>query len=120
MKYVCEKCGKKFNSWEECYACETDGHASGFDWTLDDETKKRWQYQPGHYEPERIVMCVSRDNPDGETERKFCVYEMVGIAPDTAEIMAEYEKRKAAEDAYWEEYKAKREAAKAAMEQESA
>ena len=115
--YICEKCGQEFESWDECYACE-NGHIMSFGNKLEPETQKRLKYKPGCAAPTKIIMATEHyDSEQGsfEPDSKLWVYKLVGPAQEqeTAEIFADYEKRKADEAAWYADYqrrKAEREA----------
>lgn len=120
--YICEKCGAQFNTWDEAYACET-GHISSFSSAMEPEIAKRLQYASGRSVPSEIIMTEQKDirnEETGEYETSFVLwtYKLVGRTPqkEVAAITAEYKERKAEEEAYWEAYKARRAAEKAAQE----
>ena len=124
--YICDKCGAQFDNFDDAWNCE-NGHLNGFDSSMDEELRKRWRYRPGQVMPERIVMATSKwnydTNPEGEVIYSFFSYKLDKPLPEqeSAEILAEYAKRKEQENAYWEEYRARKERERAEREaQESA
>lgn len=124
--YICDKCGKEFESWDECYACE-NSHITSFSYLLDEEVQKRLRYNPGCPAPTELIMPEQKDVYNEATQQydttfTFWTHKLVGrVSKKEADaINAEYQERKVKEDAYWAEYRAKREAEKAAKEQETA
>lgn len=112
--YTCELCGASFDNFDAAYECE-HSHISEFCTEMEPETSKYCTYATGERAPRTVVLCHKDDvwNADmTERQTKYTFYRYhLSRQPvteqETAEILAEYEARKAKEAAWWEEYKAK-------------
>ena len=111
--YICEKCGKEYDNWDEAYTCE-ENHISSFGSGLELEIAKHLQYKPGCRAPSYMILTERKDRWNTETneqETSFILwkYKLVAELPEqeTAEILKEYEENQAAQKKWWEDYEAK-------------
>ena len=122
--YICDKCGATFDSWDDAYNCE-NSHIDTFTDELEPERVKRFTYAQGQAAPRSIIQAVKAETWV-ESEQKYKVdfpfykYKYAGTLSEqeAAEIVAEYEARKAEEDRRYAEWKAKWDAERKAKEQE--
>ena len=121
--YICEKCGKQFEEYEDCYHCETT-HITSFSSALEPETEKRLKYKPGCAAPTELILPT--DHYDLLQDRTVIDpilwrYKLVGPVPEqeAAEIIAERDQRKAEEAQWMADYYARKEREKAEQEKEA-
>ena len=132
--YICEKCGKQFNDYDEAYACE-EGHLREFDNTMEPEMKTRMVFAPGEHAPKQIVLTERESKWDEEKQEyveqfTFYTYKYVNTLADSAAatILDEYRQRREKEErdlaewrARWQREEAERKAKQEAeAEQETA
>ena len=111
--YICEKCGQEFDNWDAAYECE-NGHITSFSPELEPEIAKRLIYAQGNRAPNEMILTELEEtwNPETDTcEKRFTLYQyrLVRRVPESqkAEILAEYEKRRAEEQRVLAEWREK-------------
>ena len=115
--YVCEKCGKSFEEYNEAYQCE-ESHISEFDIVASE-----YRYKTGELLPVEIILCNKKYdwNTDSNTYTYFTASKLV---PATGKQLESLQYNQMLEDAYsensnfnWQKERLAKEAAQAAQQQ---
>ena len=123
--YICDKCGAQFDTWDDAYNCE-NSHIETFTDEMEPERIKRFTYAQGQAAPRMIIQAVKAETWV-ESEQKYKVdftfykYKYAGTLSEqeSSEIIAEYEARKAKEEAEYAEWRARWDAERKAKEAET-
>lgn len=92
--YVCEKCGKQFDTWQRANACE-EAHVLVFE--ADPEWNETYEYDEGVEFPNEVIVRHKEWNwRTGENEYRYWKYKSAGRITKKLEAELE-EKRKQAE-----------------------
>lgn len=111
--YVCDKCGAKFEDYDQCHACEDNHIGIGSD--FDPESKESQTWKSGDVLPRTFTASsaqIWKYNEDGtsSTEYVFGVYKFERILnPEEAKAMlAKRELREQKQKEYWENWERSR------------
>lgn len=77
--YKCDKCGKQFTDYDECYKHETEHWLVGRGWNeLTDTLDSMTEYKEGQEEPNVVHIVFERWNSEkGEYERRCGKFKLI-------------------------------------------
>lgn len=124
MFYECEKCGARFDNYDDAYKCENSHYMLDFD-SMSKELEEYLEYGYNKEIPTNMVVPSQEISEWNEADqeykshRVFGEYKLVRILRDkeAAPIMKAYEERRAQEKREWDEWYARREAERKAKEE---
>lgn len=122
--YICEKCGKSFEDYNEAFACE-NGHVELHElsfYNFEEELKPMLTYKAGIRYPEKLYFPVEIWNPDGENKKTVAVYKLEKEmeSEKSEKLWAAHDERVERENREWQERYEAEKAARAAKEKEAA